>query len=174
MNCVTIAGGNYLRVDTSVVCSSSRYRTFRIVNTVFILLYMSVPLSWLVLLFRLRGRLNPPTSSADAGLVLWMRDRDPTLAPVRFLFTVYQPRFYYWEALELYRRVAFIGVLPLLSSKADRRAAIGVLLSIVSLAVYGEVGPFQRNSTKVLARVAQYTIFMTFGCGKCELILLQP
>ena len=71
-----------------------------------------------------------------------------------------------WEALELYRRVAFIGVLPLLSSKADRRAAIGVLFSIVSLAVYGEVGPFQQDSTKILARTAQYTIFMTFGCGK--------
>ena len=166
MDCVTIAGQIYLRVDTSVNCSSPRYRTFRVVNAFFIWLYMSVPLSWLVLLFRLRGRLNPPATSADAGLVLWMRDRDPTRAPVRFLFSVYQPRFYYWEALELYRRVAFIGVLPLLSAKADRRAAIGVLLSIVSLAVYGEVGPFQRDSTKILARVAQYTIFMTYGCGK--------
>jgi len=166
MDCVLIAGERYLRVDTSIDCKSPKYLTFRAVNAVFICLYMSVPLSWLVLLFRLRRRLNPPTTSADAGLVLWMRDRDPTLAPVRFLFSVYQPRYYYWEALELYRRVAFIGVLPLLSAKADRRAAIGVLLSIVSLAVYGEVGPFQRNSTKVLARVAQYTIFMTFGCGK--------
>ena len=166
MNCVTIAGRDYLRVDTSVGCDSPQYRSFRAVNSLFIWLYMSVPLSWLVLLFRLRGRLNPPATSADAGLVLWMRARDPTLAPVRFLFSVYQPRFYYWEALELYRRVAFIGVLPLLSSKADRRAAIGVLLSIVSLAVYGEVGPFEREATKLLARVAQYSIFLTFGCGK--------
>ena len=140
-------------------------------NSLFVCFYMSVPLSWLVLLFRLRRRLNPPTTSADAGLVLWMRDRDTTLSPVRFLFEVYHPHYYYWEALELYRRVAFIGVLPLLSAKADRRAAIGVLFSIVSLAVYGEVGPFQRESTKILARVAQYSIFMTFGCGK-DIILL--
>ena len=55
-----------------------------------------------------------------------------------------------------------------MSAKADRRAAIGVLLSLVSLAVYGEVGPFQRDLNKILARVAQYTIFMTFGCGKCS------
>ena len=109
MNCVTIAGGNYLRVDTSVVCTSPRYRTFRIVTTIFILCYMSVPLSWLLNLFRLRGRLNPPTTSADAGLVLWMRDRDPSLAPVHFLFSVYQPRYYFWEALELYRRVSCNG-----------------------------------------------------------------
>jgi hypothetical protein len=66
--------------------------------------------------------LNPPTTSADAGLVLWMRDRDPTLAPVRFLFAVYQPRYYFWEALELYRRIVFIGVLPLLSANAVRLA----------------------------------------------------
>ena len=168
MDCVKIAGENYLRVDTGVDCSLPSYRSFRVVNGFFIFLYMSVPLSWLVLLFRFRARLNPSTTTADSGLVLWMRDRDPTLAPVRFLFAVYQPRYYFWEALELYRRVAFIGVLPLLSSKADRRAAIGVLLSIVSLAVYGEVAPFQRDTTKILARVAQYSIFMTFGCGKPE------
>ena len=86
-------------MDTSVNCALPDYRAFRVVNGLFIWCYMSVPLSWFVLLFRLRGRLNPPTTSADAGLVLWMRDRDPTLAPVRFLFSVYQPRFYYWEVL---------------------------------------------------------------------------
>lgn len=124
---------------------------------------MSVPLSWLVLLFRLRGRLNPPMTSTDA--VLWIRDHDPTLAPVRFLFAVYQPRYYYWEALELYRRLLFIGVLPLLGTYS-LSAAIGVLFSIVSLAVYGEVGPYLRQSTNILSRTAQYTIFMTYGAGR--------
>ena len=83
-------------MDTSVACTSHSYRTFRAANGFFVFLYMSVPLAWLVLLYRLRGRLNPAMTSTDAGLVLWMRDRDPKLAPVRFLFAPYQPRFYYW------------------------------------------------------------------------------
>ena len=59
-----------------------------------------------------------------------------------------------------------------MSSKGDRRAAIGILLSIMSLAVYGEVEPFQLQTNKILARVAQYSVFMTFGCGK-HVFLLQ-
>jgi hypothetical protein len=130
---------------------------------------------WLILLFRFRARLNPKTtSSTDKGLALWIRDRDPKLQHARFLFSPYQPRFYYWEALELYRRVTFVGVLPLLSSKGVRRAAIGMLLSIISLAVYGELEPFQLKSNRVLARSAQYTVFMTFGCGKIKCAVQQP
>jgi hypothetical protein len=69
---------------------------------------MSIPLMWFAALYRMRDRLNP---AADTGLVLWMRERDPQLAPLRFLFAPYQPRYYYWEGLELYRRIAFIGIL---------------------------------------------------------------
>ena len=120
---------------------------------------------WYVALYRFRDRLNPSLSSIDTGLFLWMRDRDPKLGSLRFLYAPYQPRFYYWESIELYRRIAFIGVLPLLSSKADRRAAIGMMFSIVSLAVYGELEPHQLGSNKALARVSQYTVLTTYGCG---------
>ena len=141
--------------------------SFCAVNGLFIFVYMSVPVVWLILLYRLRDRLNPSVSlSMDKGLALWIRNRDPKLKHARYLFSPYQPRFYYWEALELYRRVTFVGILPLMSSKGARRAAIGVLLSIISLAVYGELEPFQLQTNRVLARVAQYSVFMTFGCGK--------
>lgn len=150
-----------------MLCSGNKYKSFHAVNTLFVFLYMSVPVAWLVLLYLLRDKLNPKVSSStDKGLAIWIRDRDPKLNHARYLFEPYQPRFYYWEALELYRRVTFIGVLPLMSSKGARRAAIGVLLSIISLAVYGELEPFQLHTNRVLARIAQYTVFMTFGCGK--------
>ena len=35
------------------------------------------------------------------------------------------PPYYYWEAVELWRRVAFVGVLPLASADPARRAALG-------------------------------------------------
>lgn len=84
-----------------VNCGTVRYKTFSGVNGVFILAYMSIPLVWFVLLYRARGHLNPPTSSRDANLVLWMRERDPALGALRFLYMPYRPQFYYWEALEL-------------------------------------------------------------------------
>ncbi len=96
----------FLKVD----CTAQSYKVFRGVNAFFVLMYMSLPLAWLVALYRVRDRVNPPLSSSDPGLALWMRDRDPTLGTLRFLYSPYEPRCYYWECLELYRRIFFIGV----------------------------------------------------------------
>lgn len=165
MDCVKIADGSYLRTDTGVDCSSPAYLTFRAINGLFLFAYLTLPLTWLVALFRLRGRLVPAAVSQDAGLVAWMRQRDPQLSPVRFLFEPYKLDMYAWEVFEMYRRIMFVGVLPLLSSKGDRRAAIGVLLAILSLAVYSEVDPYELPANRILVRVSQYTVFCTYGCG---------
>jgi hypothetical protein len=53
------------------------------------------------------------------------------------------------------RRICFIGVLPLVSSNTDHRAAVGVLLALCSIAIYGEMKPFQDAMTNILAHVAQ-------------------
>ena len=68
-----------------------------------------------------------------------------------------------WCAAEMYRRILFVGALPLLSAKVSRRAGIGVGLALVSAIVYREVEPFQRDSTNVLVHVAQYSILLTFA-----------
>lgn len=171
LDCIAIANGEYLRIDTSVDCRSTVYQTFRVVDAFFIAVYMTLPLTWLVALWRLRSHLVPEAISQDAGLVAWMRDRDPELSPVRFLFSPYRLHLYGWETVEMYRRVAFVGVLPLLSSKGDRRAAIGVLFAIISLAVYSEIDPYELSSNRMLVRVSQYTVILTYGCGTACLVL---
>jgi len=46
----------------------------------------------------------------------------------------YKPQTYFTEPIEMYRRVAFVAVLPLLASATDKRAAIGVGFAILSSA----------------------------------------
>ena len=57
------------------------------------------------------------------------------------------------------------GAIPLVSTKSSRRAAAAVLASIVSLAAYREVEPFERQATNVLVYAAQYSILLTFGAA---------
>jgi hypothetical protein len=57
----------------------------------------------------------------------------------------------------------FVGVLPLLSASSDRRAIIGMIFAVASLAMYYEAKPFLRESTNVLAVIAQYATLTTFG-----------
>jgi hypothetical protein len=61
----------------------------------------------------------------------------------------------------MYRRIVFIGFLPLLGSGA-LRASLGTFLAIVATSVCRELSPFVHSSTNVLLMVAQYQILATF------------
>jgi hypothetical protein len=69
------------------------------------------------------------------------------------------------ECIEMYRRILFVGVLPLMASQSDRRAALGILFSLCSLAFYGEMSPFVSAPTNILAYVAQYASLLTYGAA---------
>lgn len=62
-----------------------------------------------------------------------------------------------------YRRIIIVGTLPLMSTQTTKRAVLGMLLSLVSLALYREMQPFNRKSTNLVAYVAQYAVLITFG-----------
>jgi len=63
----------------------------------------------------------------------------------------------------MFRRIFFIGIIPLITSSSSRRAAIGVLISLCSIALYGEASPFEKSSTNLLVYIAQYSILLTYG-----------
>ena len=129
-------------------------------------MYCSLPIVWMVLLYRLRHRLNPPLSKksvANLKTIMIKRNADTKLKPLAFLYSVYQPGFYYMESIEMYRRILFVSALPLLSAKMSRRAAIGVFFALLSAICYREVQPFARGPTNILVHCAQYAILLTFG-----------
>lgn len=112
---MVISRGSYLRVDTSVDCGSSYYQRFRILDALFVVIYVSVPGFWFSLLYRRRFGLKPvQTATKDPGYFLWLRNKNEELKSLRFLYETYQPQVYYWEVVEIYRRIFLIGVLPLL------------------------------------------------------------
>ena len=109
MDCVDIAGGSYLRVDTSVDCGSEAFRRFAIANGLFMAAYLSVPLAWAVLLWRRRGDLLSALGHARAGGRRPDMHRDasyqfrslPSLQPLKFLFQPYRAAIFYWEPIEM-------------------------------------------------------------------------
>ena len=77
---------SYLRVDTAIDCKSPEYRRFQAICGCFIAVYQAVPLVWMMLLWRHRRSLDPPTSTNDEETALFVRDHNEDLAPLRFLF----------------------------------------------------------------------------------------
>ena len=59
-----------------------------------------------------------------------------------------------------YRRIFYVGVIPLLTSKRSRRAATGMLTALIGIAVYFEAKPYNLTSTNYLAYVSLLLCYM--------------
>jgi hypothetical protein len=102
LDCVSIAEKNYLRVDTSIDCDSSAFKVFSVVDGLLIVSYLAIPLLWFLLLYKRRHHLNPVSETGgDTKHALFVRNRDTSLSPLRFLFVAYKPSFYFVECVEM-------------------------------------------------------------------------
>ena len=101
---------SFLQEDSSISCLSPKYKNFKAVVIVGIVTYQGVPLLWFVLLWRMRHDLNPEGQSLMSALLLRLRVHK--LRPYSFLFGDYKPSMWAYEVYEMYRRLFFIGVLP--------------------------------------------------------------
>ena len=81
-------------------CKSSSYtNTFRPIVVLLIVIFQALPLGYILLLYRVRTRLNP--KMVNRILALETRDRDESLRPYRFLFSDYKLNRWYFEILDL-------------------------------------------------------------------------
>jgi hypothetical protein len=62
----------------------------------------------------------------------------------------------------MYRRVLFVGVLPLTSPNTATQASLGCVLAIMSVAYFREEQPYRVKYTNFIAYIAQYVILVTF------------
>jgi len=76
-----------------------------------IAIYQLVPIGYLFLLVKFREKLNPDADTPEQALA--MRDKDQDLNPIRFLFNDLKCDRWFHEVVDMYRRIIFIGVLPL-------------------------------------------------------------
>jgi hypothetical protein len=102
------------------------------------------------------------TSNNDQRLGLFIRDHNPHLASLRFLFNDYKCDKWWFEVIEMYRRIAFVGLIPLTSPSTASRASTGIVLAILSVAYYREERPYRVEFTNFIAHVAQFVILITF------------
>jgi hypothetical protein len=115
---------------------------------------------YIFLLCRVRDKLVPEANNAE--LAIQIRDNDEALASVKFLFQDYKCERWYFEIADMYRRIIFLGVIPLLGSDSASRGYAGAALSLLSCIYYRESIPFRVPFTNFLAVVAQYVILLCF------------
>jgi hypothetical protein len=155
-DCITLASGKrFVRSDTSIDCDSPEYEVFSIHILLLLIAYQCIPVVWFILLYRQRNALNPPTSQVDEKLALFIRESNEDLAPLRFLFVDYKCSRWWFEVVDMYRRITFIGILPLISPISAIRSSVGMVLAFASAVYFREEEPYQVSFTNVIAHIAQ-------------------
>ena len=163
LNCIQYANSDeaYLKADTSIDCNGPVHQEFIFRNCLMILAYQMIPVMYVVLLRSAKDRLNPP-DAADEAEALRKRDEDASLQPIRFLFIDLRPSRWIHEVVDMYRRILFISVLPLMGTDPAIRAYVGCVISLGSSVYYRETMPYRVPFTNVLGTVAQYQILFGF------------
>ena len=139
------------------MCSASdtAFVTIFGVTVPFICLYQSIPLMWLYSLYANRARLNPPMK--DPRLAYEKRRKDHSITHISFLYADYQCNKYYYEVIEMYRRILLLGVLPFIE-EPTQRAGFGCIMAALGCILFREFLPYEQVQSNTLALAAQYQV----------------
>ena len=77
-----------------------------------------------------------------------------------FLFTVYSTRCWYWESIELLRKLALTSILALVSPGSAGQVVVGCLVAFFALLANIKVKPFASRNLNMVNSTAQLNLFL--------------
>ena len=141
----------FLRMDLSIRCDSSEHQPIRATAWVFFAPWaVGVPLLYVALLYRSRHSIQSGTP-------------DERAMAISFLWSEYKPAFYWWEPLDSARRLALSSFVLFVDSKYPlTRLLLGLLLSVLFLALLFTAQPYKGHAITTFACVSQLSIVLVF------------
>jgi hypothetical protein len=130
-------GGRYLRADYSISCESARYESGRDYAISMVFVYpVGVTCYYFWLLYSHRGAIQ----NRESGVEVFSVEDSQSIEPFEFLFSLYQPRYWYWEVIETIRRLLLTGVLVLFNQGSGLQIVFAFVISLFFLKIYGYFG----------------------------------
>ena len=152
------------QADISIDCGSARFLQAKAVAFLMIAIYPAgIPLGYACLLFCFRRLINP--LGCDELMAMRVRrelkNTNPRLRAIDFLFSCYRPGAYGFEVFESIRRIALTGLIRYVNKTSGPPTA-GIVLSLISVIVFREVQPYENPSTNALCTFAQWQLLSTY------------
>ena len=92
------------------------------------------------------------TSQAQAAL------RETALCNVGFLFEAYRPECWYWEIVELGRKLALTSILALIAPGSAGQVVVGLLLALFMLLINTQFQPYADKSMNLVNQITQLNL----------------
>jgi hypothetical protein len=90
-----------------------------------------------------------------------------------FLYASYVPQFYYWETIELIKKVFFVGVMVFIEPDTAMQLVVGAVAAVLMTLLYSSARPYVEHDDNTLQLVCQFTVFMTYFMGVLLLVNIQ-
>ena len=160
----TVAGEDlYMTTDYSISCTSDRYKVARLWASLNIGLYcLLLPAFYFYELYRHRDDIR----SRDTPVASASRDeaRKLRIRPIRVLFDVYKPHFWFWEIIEMFWKMLMTGVLVLVGRGSARQVVVGIVITGLYAKIietYEPLAVFHLQKLKHVTVVqVQYMLFL--------------
>jgi hypothetical protein len=168
-------GTSRLIIDYTIQCSGPEYQYYVIYSIFMILIYpLGVPTLYFILLYLNYSQVNPPTlmvvRDSERDLVsnviiqqekIKLRNTYQDLYVISFLYLAYEPRRWYFEILDCFRRLMMTAVPVLIMRGAITQIVIVLLTSLACVAAYMELKPYTTQSDNTVAVLSQWAITLT-------------
>ena len=148
----------WLYKDYSIDCYSTRYINYKFYAGAMILVYhVGIPLVYYLLLDQRRDIL-----SNDKELAKEKAKNFPNICHLMFLVESYKPEYYYFEVIEVVRRLLLASVIGVVEAKSAAAPTIGLLICFIFLYIFIDLKPYKNTSDCNLGIVLQYSIALFF------------
>ncbi|CAM9683378.1 unnamed protein product, partial [Choristocarpus tenellus] len=126
----------YLRADYSLECTSDRHQAFQVYATVMIFVYpLGIPMLYGYIFFANRKDLMSKKS----------REGNPHLQPFVDLWKQYKPNRFYFELVDLCRRVVLTGIVVFIYPGTAAQIAITFMLALWFLWLTEILNPYRKH-----------------------------
>lgn len=167
---------SFLVSDLTINCTDAIYYNFRWWAVVMVIIYpVGITASFWFLLNQCRieivNRVDITRIHHSKGVKVRSesqdrKDKPPTLdrlvKHIGFLYQSYKPEFWYWEIIEVFRRLMLTSLLTVFISNIAVQATCFVGVSIIFVKIYQWYKPFQSHAENVLGEIGQYQILVTY------------
>ena len=148
--CYDLDSGSWLRADVAIKCGSAEHTEAMSLAVVAILLYpIGLLLTSFILLLRAREAIRS-------------KETTPLSKAIAFLWREFKPEYFWWECIELLKRVVLVGLMQLAWYGEVLQVLLGTLLAVSFLLFQLISLPYADPSINFVASISSYCLVVFF------------
>ena len=152
----------YLKADYSIVCHDSKYKHFVIVAYISTAYIIVIPLATFIAIWRQR-RLIPDI--ADDGTSAGLSTGPEVITGLRFLFENYKAQSWYWELVEMSRKVIVTSGLILVGQETRSYVGLAWVIAMMHGVLFAWIRPIKDSFENRLMTTSLAVTVVNLGIG---------